>query len=147
MSKPFFAVAVHGGLGDGLGLVRGVVEDLDLQEVLRIADAADGIHQPLHDVHLVVQGKLDRHAGQAGRQRLRKRAVVTVPVVQEHHDVPMESEHGEDDESQEVKAKDREIKRAHGLRIRSPRLRKRPRRPQLAPLALSPPRPRLRSGI
>src|SRR6185436_12693939 len=47
------------------------------------------------------------------------RAVVAVPVIQEHHDVAMEAEDREDDERQEVESKDSEFNGAHDVRIRS----------------------------
>ena len=67
-------VAAHGLLGDAARFVRRVIQDLDLKQLARILDLADGVDQPIGDIHLVVNRELDRHHGQgvqrSGRDRL-----------------------------------------------------------------------------
>ena len=87
-------------------LVRRVVEDLDLEQVLRIADPADRFEQPLDDVELVEDGKLDGDPGKNLGQRKRTGALVAVPEVEVHHHVTVETQDGKDDEGEEVEAED-----------------------------------------
>ena len=47
-------------LAHGLCLVRRIVENLDLEAILRIADLRDRLEQPRRDVHLVEERQLDR---------------------------------------------------------------------------------------
>jgi hypothetical protein len=54
-------VAAHGELGDLPGFVGGVVEHLDLQELPRVVDPADGVDETIDDVHLVEERQLDGH--------------------------------------------------------------------------------------
>ena len=49
--------------GEGGGVVGGVVEDLDLEEVGGVGEAAGGVDEALDDVPLVVDGELDGDAG------------------------------------------------------------------------------------
>ena len=60
MSMPLRRVAPHGLLGHAPRLVGRVVQDLDLEQLARIIDLADGVDQPIRDVHLVVDRELDR---------------------------------------------------------------------------------------
>ena len=53
--------------GEGGGVVGGVVEDLDLEEVAGVGEAAGGVDEALDDVRLVVDGELDGDAGAGGR--------------------------------------------------------------------------------
>ena len=52
--------------GQGGGLVGGVVEDLDLEKVAGVGDAAGGVDEALDDVPFVVGGELDGDAGVGG---------------------------------------------------------------------------------
>ena len=52
--------------GQGGGLVGGVVEDLDLEEVAGVGEAAGGVDEALDDVPLVVDGELDGDGGMGG---------------------------------------------------------------------------------
>ena len=56
--------------GERSRFVVGVVENLDLEQLARVANPAHRVEQPLGDVHLVVEGKLNRHARQPDRERL-----------------------------------------------------------------------------
>ena len=49
--------------GDGGGIVGGVVEDLDLEEVAGVGEAAGGVDEALDDVLFVVDGELDGDGG------------------------------------------------------------------------------------
>ena len=53
------AVALDQRFGKWRGVVGGIVEHLDLQQLLRVLDLDDFFDQPLDDVTLVIQGKLD----------------------------------------------------------------------------------------
>ncbi len=46
------------------GLVGGVVEDLDLEAVARVVDAADGVDEAVDDELLVEDGELDGDEGE-----------------------------------------------------------------------------------
>ena len=52
--------------GDGGGIVGGVVEDLDLEEVAGVGEPAGSVDEALDDVLFVVNGELDGDGG-AGR--------------------------------------------------------------------------------
>ena len=68
---PLRPVLRHGAGDDLAGLVRRVVEHLDLQPAGRIIEPADGVDQPLGHVHLVVEWQLYRDHGpglRIGRQ-------------------------------------------------------------------------------
>ena len=54
-------------------LVGRVVEHLDLEPLARVVDRADGVDQPVDDVHLVVDRQLDRD----DRQRVERRRAGT----------------------------------------------------------------------
>src|SRR5687767_5953445 len=51
-------------LGNILRLVSRVVENLYLQQVLGVIHFADGVDQPVGDIHLVENGQLDGDRGQ-----------------------------------------------------------------------------------
>lgn len=59
-------------LGQGRGLVRGVVEDLDLKAVAGVGQATRRVDQPLHHAALVEDGQLDCHAGRGPAFRCRR---------------------------------------------------------------------------
>ena len=74
MFEPLRGMPPHRQLGDLLRLVGRVVQDLDLEQVPRIVHLADGVDQPVRDVHLVEDRQLDGDArqvvGVGRRQRL-----------------------------------------------------------------------------
>jgi hypothetical protein len=55
-------VAVDAGARDLAGLVGGIIEDLDVQELARIVEAGDGFDEALYNVALIENGKLHGHA-------------------------------------------------------------------------------------
>ena len=59
------------GPGDIAGLIRGIVEHLDLQQLARVIELADAFQKPLHDVELIEDGKLDGDRGEAARNAAR----------------------------------------------------------------------------
>lgn len=52
--------------GQGGGVVGGVVEDLDLEEVAGVGEAAGGVDEALDDVFFIVDGELDGDGGGGG---------------------------------------------------------------------------------
>ena len=52
--------------GQGGGVVGGVVEDLDLEEVAGMGEAAGGVDQALDDMFFIVDGELDGDGGGGG---------------------------------------------------------------------------------
>ena len=93
-------------LADLLRLVGRVVEHLDLEAVARVADARDGLEQPLDDVHLVEERELDRHARQIGEHAQGPRPLVAVPVEHPDERAAVESVGGERQQDDEVSADD-----------------------------------------
>ena len=56
-------MALDAGAGDLLGLVGGIVEHLNFEQLARIVEARHGVDQALDDVALVVDGKLYGNLG------------------------------------------------------------------------------------
>ena len=86
-------------LADLLRLVGAVVEHLDLEAVARVADAGDGVEQPLDHVHLVEQRQLHGDRRQLGERPGGPRPPVAVPVVQRDQRrtvEPVERQHQQD---------------------------------------------------
>ena len=57
--EPQRPIALHQRFGEQMRVVGRIVQHLNLQQVLRVFDLGDLVDQPLHDIPLVVQGKLD----------------------------------------------------------------------------------------
>ncbi len=55
--------------GERMGIVGGIVQHLDLQQLARVLHLADFFEQPLHHVALVIQRKLDGHVRKLGEAR------------------------------------------------------------------------------
>ena len=101
-------IALDDGFGDDGGLVGGVVEDLDLEAVARILDAAAGVDEAVDDELLVIDGELDGDEGELvfgeARGRLvRVRGLALVAVVEPDELVAMDAVEGEDDHHDEVR--------------------------------------------
>ena len=109
------AVVLDGAARDPGGGVGRVVEHLDLEQLLRVAERGDRGEQPVDDVHLVVDRELDRDPRQHRGQRGRRGLLVLVLEVEPHHHVAVEAHDGEDDEGQEVEPQDPELDHAHRL--------------------------------
>jgi hypothetical protein len=101
------AVAFDDALGDGGGLVGGVVEDLDLEEVARVLDFGDGFEEAIDDELLVKDGELDgdaRELFEAGSGLVG--GVFAVAVIEPDEGVTMEAISGQDDHDEEVGGKE-----------------------------------------
>ena len=104
--EPFGGFFVDGGLGDGLCFIRGIVEDLDLEFLFWITNAADGIDEPFDDVAFVKHRQLHRHPRQFGELRVGVWNILAVEAIEGCHDKPMgpvNTEHAQEDEVKEDK--------------------------------------------
>jgi hypothetical protein len=99
---PLGRVAPHRELGNTLGLVGRVVEHLDLQQLARIIDGAHRLDQPVGDVHLVVERKLDRDRRKRIQRRTGLRLPIAVAHVQVDQVIPVPPVNRENDEDKEV---------------------------------------------
>ena len=108
-------VSAHGELGDLGGLVRRVVQHLDLEQVAGIVDLADGIDQAVRDVHLVEDGELDGDPRQHLRRRQRGRHVALVFHVKIHKVIAMPAVDGEDAQNEEVQDENQRISKRHRI--------------------------------
>ena len=77
-----------------LGLVRGVVENLDLQLVLRIIKQAHGFEEPVDDEDLIVDGQLHGDLGEHLKTAGRGRGFPFVLPVKVKDAEPVRPEHG-----------------------------------------------------
>ena len=111
---PFGGPAPHRLVGDVPGLVGRVVEHLDFQQLARVVDSADGVDQPVGDVHLVVKRQLNRY----NRKGIERRASLRLPVLVSHVEVdkvvPMPTVNGEDNEHEEVDGEGERFSGCHG---------------------------------
>jgi hypothetical protein len=89
-------------LGNPLRLVRGIVEDLDFEQVARIVELAYRVDEPVGDVHLVVDRKLDRHRRQGGELSRGLRYAILVLHVQVHQVIAVPPVDSENDENEKV---------------------------------------------
>ena len=62
------AIALDQRLGEGRGVVGGIVQHLDLQQFLRVLHLDDFFDQPLHHIALVIKGKLDGDRGSCSKR-------------------------------------------------------------------------------
>ena len=106
-------VPAHGQLGDFLRLVGRVVQDLNLEQVLRVVHLADGIDQPVRDVHLVEDRQLDRDARQDVERRQSAGALTLVFHVKINKVVPMPAVNCQNAEDKEVENEDQCLRQAH----------------------------------
>jgi hypothetical protein len=86
-------------------LVGRVIQHLNLQLLARVVDAAHRIDQPIDDVHLVVDGQLDRHQRQVlvAHFGWRTGLLVLVLHVLVHEKVTVPPVNAEDAEDEEVR--------------------------------------------
>ena len=111
--EPLVAPVIDAPPGDEGGLVDGVVEDLDLEELTGVVELAHRRDEPLHHVHLVEYWELDGDPGQLLVAPLRDRHVVLVAIVQVRHEVPVRPVHGKYEQDQPVGSDDRDLERTH----------------------------------
>ncbi len=100
-------VTLHDGLGDDNGFVGGVVEDLDLEAVARVFDAAAGVDQAVDHELLVIDRELEGDEGElvfgeAGGRLVGVGGLALVAVVEPDELVPMDAVEGQDDHYDEV---------------------------------------------
>ena len=76
--------ATHRELGDTLGLVDRIVEYLYFEAIAGVVHLADRIDQPVHDVHLVIDGQLYRDGRQVVKMTGRRGHAVLVFHVDVH---------------------------------------------------------------
>ena len=100
--EPQGAITLDAIAGDFLGLIRGIIEHLYLEQVRRIIQVRDGFDQPLDDVAFVVDRKLysylrpiDYRGGFGGD-------VGAVPGITIDQPIAMDSIGGEHSEDKEV---------------------------------------------
>ncbi len=100
----FSREAPDGQLGDGPRLVGRIVEHLNFEALARILDLADGFHEAVRDVHLVVERELNRH----DRDRIERAPGLRQPILVLHVEidqvVPVPSIHGEHDQDEEIRS-------------------------------------------
>ena len=100
--EPERAVSLDHPRGDLARLVRRVVEDLDLEQVLRIVERRRGVDQPLDDVDFVVDRKLHGDAREDRKRSRRAGNVQPMPVVETNHQDPVRPVEGQHPENQVV---------------------------------------------
>ena len=94
--------------GDLDGFVGGVVEDLDLEAVARVVDAAEGVDEAVDDELLVEDGELDGDEGELALREVRGRSVGvgSLPLVAEVEPdelIAVDAVEGEDHHDDEVR--------------------------------------------
>ena len=96
---PFRRPSVHRAPRDIRRVVGRVVQDLDLELLAGVPDAAHVVDQPLHDVELVVDRQLDRDPGPDPRCGGPARPKVPCAIVEQQQIQPMASEESQDAEN------------------------------------------------
>ena len=108
-------VPPHRQLGDLAGFVGRVVQHLDFEQLARVVEAADGVDQPIGDVHLVVDRKLDRD----DRQRVERRRLdwlgILMPHVKIHEVVAVPAVDGQNAQDEEITDEDEGVRRSHSV--------------------------------
>src|SRR2546421_547 len=75
---PQRAISRYTGSSNICSAVRGIIQNLNLQKVLRIPHIAGRLDQPFYNIHFVVNRKLYRHPGLHFQLRRRLRNLVLV---------------------------------------------------------------------
>src|SRR5208283_4877254 len=81
----------------------------------RTIEGGDRLKQPLGDIHLVVQGQLDRHSGQIGEVAGGLRYFPTVAKVQKNHPVPVTAVARQGYQNCKIDYRSNQMKRLHSL--------------------------------
>ncbi len=104
------AIILHQAPGEGMGIVGGIVQHLDLEQLARIIDFGGFLKQALHHVTLVVNRKLHGHARKgfeaAGGLAGEALAMLHVPA---DHGVAMQTVAGQHHENAEVRDQHRPV--------------------------------------
>ena len=114
--EPARGMATNRELGDLARLVRRVVEDLDLEPVVRIIHFADRIDQPIRHVHFVVNRKLDRDRrtlAERWRRDAAPRGLVAVFHVKINEIVPMPAVDREDAQDEKIQDENKCFRQRH----------------------------------
>ncbi len=112
------APSFHSVGRDHPGLVGRIVKHLDVEQMPRIIEGADGVDEALHHVHFVVGRELDGDPRQFVELRPRLRDVPPVTVEEKHHDVPVHPVKAQDCEDYEVRRHDRRVEAVHLIQVR-----------------------------
>ena len=100
-------------LSDGPRLVGRVVQHLDFELVPRVVHLADRLDQPVHDVHLVVDGQLNGDGRQLVELAQRNRHLVPVLHVGVHQVVAVPPIASQNDQDEEVGGERQRFERSH----------------------------------
>jgi hypothetical protein len=90
------------GFGDLASLVRGIVENLDLEQVPGVVELADALEKALDDVKLIEDRELDGDVGKGVEETDRARHVLAMLEEEINDDIPVNSVEGEAKEHGEV---------------------------------------------
>ena len=102
-------------LRDFAGFVGRVVQDLNFEQLPRIVEAANGLNQPVGDVHLVVNRKLNRdHRQRVERLRFGWLGFL-MPHVKIHEVGPMPAVHGQNAQDEEIADEDDCVRGSHAV--------------------------------
>ncbi len=113
--EPARRLPPHRELRDVTRLVGRIVQDLDLELVLRIVDRRHRVDQAIDDVHLVVEGKLDRDDRPLVHRRRRTGHAVAMLHVLVDEIVPVPSVEPKDAQHEKVGDKNQCIRRDHRM--------------------------------
>src|SRR5579871_1846830 len=103
-------IALHQLSRDFHGLVRGIVQQLDVEQLSRVLQLAHRLEQSLDHVLLVENRQLHRHPWQLGEVRRRlRRSLLPVLVIEINEDVPVHSVSRQQDQHDKVWDQQREI--------------------------------------
>ena len=111
MSMPLRRVPPHRLFGDAARLVGRIVEHLDFEQLARIVQSTDGVDQPIRDVHLVVDRKLDRDWRERAERSGGDRLLPFVLHVQVHKVVPVPAVDSKNDENEEIRRRESAFRR------------------------------------
>ena len=100
--KTCSGVAFDARAGNLASFVRGVIEDLDIEEPARVIEERDGVDEALDDVAFVEDGELYSNLWPVGDGRWRSRNIFAVSVVLIEQDVAVQAISCEDEENDEV---------------------------------------------
>ena len=117
MSIPLRRVPPYGLFGDTARFVGGVVQHLNLEQLARILQPADGVDQPIRHVHLVVDRELNRDRRERRQRPGGDRLLSFVLHVQVHKVVPVPTVDSKNDKNEEIRAENQRFRGGHAMRI------------------------------
>jgi len=108
--KPWGLISLYCRLGHLDGVVRGVVQYLDVQLAGWIIQVAAGLNEPVHYELLIEDRKLQRDAGKLGEMGLRlAHGVFAIPVIPINQLITMNPVKGENDHHDEIGNQERGV--------------------------------------